>query len=174
MYKRQIFIRLPNRTESNRNFFCPNWNALVHAACMDWMADEIFTYFLVSIGDGVGCACAYGLFTLRRTKNNFNKINKKRSFLICSSLSVLLHSPYLLVIWQDLLNRRFRYCSFLLTVTNCILHGHRVFLSLAGFYGHAGSSSNPALIVAMPPQFNSTQLNIELRTQVSDTSKSAS
>ena len=23
------FIRLPNRIESNRNFFCPNWNALV-------------------------------------------------------------------------------------------------------------------------------------------------
>jgi len=22
------FIRLPNRIESNRNFFCPNWNAL--------------------------------------------------------------------------------------------------------------------------------------------------
>jgi len=23
------FIRLPNRIESNRNFFCPNWNALL-------------------------------------------------------------------------------------------------------------------------------------------------
>ena len=26
------FIRLPNRIESNRNFFCPNWNALVESS----------------------------------------------------------------------------------------------------------------------------------------------
>ena len=27
------FIRLPNRIESNRNFFCPNWNALAPMRC---------------------------------------------------------------------------------------------------------------------------------------------
>ena len=30
MYKRQIFIRLPNRIESK--LFCPNWNALVEGS----------------------------------------------------------------------------------------------------------------------------------------------
>ena len=44
------------------------------------MADEIFTYFLVSIGDGVGCACAYGLFTLRRQRIILTKLIQKKLF----------------------------------------------------------------------------------------------